>query len=328
MKKTLIASAVAAAALSANAFAMDPASDLAARLDSMPSVYGNIQLLVGYEDNQSGSSPYGFAGANDSGYGMSDNGSTIGFKHSHEIAPGIEGFFKAEFHFDANSQANNSGLGEKFDEAYIGVKGDFGQVLFGSEDTVYEWIDVTDHFETVSTPTEIDVTGESDQIQYVSPSMGGAQIGVTYQVNGEDSQGHNHRNGLQIAAKYKMEGITVSAAIDTADGATGTANNSTVFGLGASYAMDNFSVAGSYETQKDTGDVMSLLGTFTAGSNTFAAAYTFLSPDVSGGKDASQISLQALHNFSDNMYVYTEAYMVDLDGPEDNMVYVGATYAF
>jgi predicted porin len=325
MKKTLIASAVAAATLSTSVLAMDPASELAARLDSMPSVYGNIQLLMGYEDTQTGSG-YGFTDhADDSGYGMADNGSTIGFKHSHEISPGLEGFFKAEFHFDADDQKGNGGLGEKFDEAYIGLKGGFGKVQFGSDDTVYEWVDVTDHFESYSTPTEIDVTGEDNQIQYVSPDMSGLQLGLTLQVNGEDSQGNNHRNGLQVAAKYEKDGLGLVAAIDTAEGDVG-GNNSTVYAVGVSYAKDAFKVAASFETQEDNVDVISVLGTFSAGANTFAAAYSFVDHD-SGG-ETSQISLQALHNLSDNMYVYVEGYMMDHDGPEDNLLYVGATYAF
>ena len=85
MKKTLIASAVAAT-LSTSAFAMDSASDLAAKLDSMPTVYGNIQLAYYYADSDPGT--YGNA--------LVDNGSTIGLKHEHEIAPGLTGFLKIE----------------------------------------------------------------------------------------------------------------------------------------------------------------------------------------------------------------------------------------
>ncbi|MFT6030744.1 MAG: hypothetical protein ACI8O8_002490, partial [Oleiphilaceae bacterium] len=39
MKKTLIASAIAAATLTSNAFAMDPATDLAEMLEGMPTIY-------------------------------------------------------------------------------------------------------------------------------------------------------------------------------------------------------------------------------------------------------------------------------------------------
>lgn len=319
MKKTLIASVVAAAAISGSVMAAE-----------MPVVYGNIQWAVGYDDVTT-----------DSGYSVFDNGSTIGVKHSHDISPGLTGFFKAEFEFDATRKSGlqsavsadgdqgggSGGLGET-DEAYIGVKGDFGTILVGTEDTVYEWIDVTDQFETLSTPTEIDVTGEDKQLQYVSPTMNGMKVGISYQINGEDAEGNNHRNGVQLAAIYEMNNLTVAAALDTADGAVGSKNNSTVYALGVAYQMDQFGVAGSYETQADNVDVWSLLATANMGANSFKAGYAF--SDYDSGAEANQISLQALHNVSDSMYVYVEGYLIDQDKGMDDLrvVNLGATYSF
>jgi len=77
MKKTLIASAIAAISFSGVALAQD---------SNMPTVYGNIQLAVVYDDVKDGGNSIDHA----------DNGSTIGVKHDHMIAPGITGFFKAE----------------------------------------------------------------------------------------------------------------------------------------------------------------------------------------------------------------------------------------
>ena len=34
--------------------------------------------------------------------------------------------------------------------------------------------------------------------------------------------GNNHRNGVQLAAIYEMNNLTVAAALDTADGAVGS----------------------------------------------------------------------------------------------------------
>lgn len=49
--------------------------------------------------------------------------------HDHQVAPGVEGFFKAEFHFNADDN-NDAGSGiYEIDEAYVGVRGDnFGQI--------------------------------------------------------------------------------------------------------------------------------------------------------------------------------------------------------
>ena len=84
MKKTLIASAIAAATFSGSVFAQAEmsASELAAKMDSMPSVYGNIQYVLKHTNVDGGGSEVEHA----------DNGSTLGVKHDHEIAPGITGF--------------------------------------------------------------------------------------------------------------------------------------------------------------------------------------------------------------------------------------------
>ena len=211
MKKTLIASAVAAAALSTSAFAMDPASELAAKLDSMPTVYGNIQLAWAHTDVDPGNSET---------TGLVDNGSTIGFKHSHEISPGLTGFLKAELEFDADDKAGNGGL-NAFDEAYIGVKGDFGKVWVGSDDSVYEQnIDyVVNFFEYA----EYNIggsysTGEGDLVQYVSPSMGGFSAFGAVQINSNEDQGSAYP--YQLGVSYAVDAVTVALAMDSNDGYT------------------------------------------------------------------------------------------------------------
>ncbi len=309
MKKTLIASAVALATVSSTAFAMDPASELAARLDSMPTVYGNIQIAHFYEDD-----------GNSSNSELADGGSTIGFKHKHEISPGLEGFLKAEFHFDADDQDSNRGLGEKFDEAFIGVKGGFGTVLVGSEDTVYEWADVVDIFEQTGGNGEIAPDSESNTIHYYTPKLGGvATIGVTK--NFDNSGGSNY----QIAAKADVGPATIVGAYAIGDEINGMDYEDTLalaveVGIG-----DNVTVAGQYENYDDL-DYFAVLGVFSAGANQFAASYELADND---GDEESYLTVQALHNMSDNMYVYVEYMMTDPDeGDETDLVAIGATYAF
>ena len=59
---------------------------MAAKMDSMPSVYGNIQYAIAHDNFDGGPSNIEHF----------DNGSTLGVVHDHEIAPGVTGFFKIE----------------------------------------------------------------------------------------------------------------------------------------------------------------------------------------------------------------------------------------
>ncbi|MGQ7273775.1 porin [Marinobacter sp. V034] len=321
MKKTLIASAVAAATFSGAAMAQDV---------NLPTVYGNIQLAYMYSD---------YDGSNDQS--LFDNGSTIGVKHSHELMPGVEGFFKAELEFDADDKAGNGGL-NGFDEAYIGVKGDsFGQVWVGSDDSTYESAidEIANYYEVASQSIGgAYTTGEGDLIQYKTPSFGGLTLAGAVQING-DADNAEKSYPYQLAAMYEMAGLELAVAMDSNDGDTGYSsngadlNNENTYGLRASYNLDNLRVTGQYQTRKDVVDVYGIFGAYSMGSNTFAASWERGEPDVAGADDFDVYTVQALHNLSDNMYVYVEGYYGDGDdytatGDERKDIAFGGTYYF
>jgi predicted porin len=341
MKKTLIASAVAAATLSSTAFAMDPASDLAERLDSMPTLYGNIQLAWAGETVDNGTTE-------NSTNEFADNGSTFGIKHEHAISDDVTGFFKAEFHFDADEGGysdhgngtdadSHGGLGEKLDEAYIGVKGDFGSIQAGTDDTVYEWVDIMDMYEYTGLEGDLATQKEGDNIQYYSPEMSGVTVGVTVPVD-SDTQ-----FGGALAAKYAMDNIEVVLAYGLGREETGVESGD-AFGLGVTVGLDDLTLMAAYESkgessvgnvdQNDGTDYMAIMAQYAMGANNFALGYSMTEMDGTTDPESDSIYVQALHNVSDNMYVYLEYLMTSdsdntpaSDVDTDTLV-LGATYAF
>ena len=339
MKKTLIATAVAAATLSTGVLAQagaetaDARADaLAARIDSMPEVYGNIQLAILHENIDNGSSQIGHY----------DNGSTLGVTHDHEIAPGITGFFKAELEFDADDKAANGGL-NAFDEAYIGVKGDsFGQLWVGSDDSTFERaVDEIANYYEVATQNiggGYD-TGEGDLIQYMTPSFGGLTLHAAVQFNGEgDANVPGERSyPYQLAATFETNGIELAVAMDSNDGDRAysstnlSPNNENTYGARASFEQDNVRATALFKT-RDSSHIYGVIGYYTLGANAFAASWERSSPDQ--GEDVDVFSLQALHNLSDHMYVYVEGYLgtgddyQGLNQDDKTDLAVGATYYF
>ena len=99
----------------------------------------------------------------------------------------------------------------------------------------------------------------------------------------------------------------------------------------AELEKDNLRATLQYKT-RDSNDVFGVAGFYSMGANTFAAAWERVTPDQ--GEDLDLISLQALHNLSDHMYVYVEGYL----GTQDDQfgsgndtqtdVAVGGTYYF
>lgn len=321
MKKTLIASAIAAATFSGAAMA-----------EGMPTVYGNIQLATYYTDLDDAGSETGLV----------DNGTTLGVKHEHEIAPGITGFLKLELEgINADDKSYENGISD-LDEAYIGIKGDsFGQVWVGSDDSTYESAidEIANYYEYAeySIGGSYD-TGEGDLIQYSSPSFGGLQLHGAVQYNG-DGEKAEKSYPYQLAATYELDALELAVAMDSNDGDRAYAsstdgssiNNENTYGLRGSYSMGDLRLTAQYQTRKDAYDVWGLFAGYTMGANVFAASYEFADED-NGDGEVSTITVQALRNLSDNMYVFVEGYLNNEDdGTSDQdatQAVVGAVYYF
>lgn len=307
MKKTLIASAIAAATFSGSALAQTTASasELAAKMDSMPTVYGNIQYAIAHDNFDGGPSSVEHF----------DNGTTLGVTHDHEVAPGITGFFKLELEgINADDKSSSNGI-DALDEAYIGVKGDsFGQVWVGSDDSTYERAvdEIAQFYEVATLNIGPDyTTGEGDLIQYMSPSFGGLGLWAAVQFNGDNDTkagaGSDKSYPYQLAAVYEMDALELAAAVDSND--TNDGNNENTYGLRASYSLDNLRLTGEYHTRKDVGDLFGVMGVYTMGPNQFALSYELGIADDANDTERSTVTLQALHNLSDHMYVYFEGYL-------------------
>jgi predicted porin len=335
MKKTLLASAIAAATFSGSVLAMQNAAQLAERMDSMPQIYGNVQIAYSYTDSD------------DSDYTdeLFDNGSTIGVKHEHEIAPGITGFAKIELQgIESTEKGSGNGLTD-LDEAYIGVRGDsFGQVWIGSDDSRYEallgdygnWV-----YEIVTlNPYNSATTGEDDQIQYISPSFGGLTLHAGVQVNTRSEGAKSYP--YQLGASYSMDALTVSLVMDSNDGDTnygGSAadpSSENSYGLAVEYGMGDlvldayFDMRGG-DTLQAGNEQMGYMATYNMGANTFRVSYEMADADI-GDASTDVIMFQALHNVGDNMYVYVQGGQKNIDSgssdEEINQINVGSVYYF
>ncbi|MAO13666.1 porin [Marinobacter sp.] len=291
MKKTILASAIAAATFSGAALAQE---------SNLPTVYGNIQYAIAHDNFDGGPSTIEHF----------DNGSTLGVTHDHLIAPGVTGFFKIEIDQLAADDIDTR-QSFRIDEAYIGVKGDsFGQIWVGTDDSTYERAvtEIAEFYEVATLNRSVDyTTGEGDLVQYMSPSFGGLSVWAALQINGdEDTKGGSSKSyPYQLAAVYAVDALELAVAMDSND--TSDGNNENTYGLRASYNLDNLRLTGEFHTRKDASDTFGAMGVYTLGKNQFALSYELT--DFDNGDKADTITLQALHNLSDHMYVYFEGYL-------------------
>jgi predicted porin len=229
------------------------------------------------------------------------------------------------------------------------VKSDsFGQVLVGTDDSTYERAIVKiANFHEIGTGLDGSYsTGEGDQIQYTSPSFGGLILGASLQINGDGKVG-GKSYPYQLAAIYTVDDLELAFAMDSNDGALKYSsnsdldlNNENTYGLRATYSMGDLNVTGEYQTRKDVKDEFGIIGVYALGANQFSLAYQVVEDDTVGADNGNKedvIALQALHNLSDNMYVYAEGFFYSNDEDYDDTVAgsdnkqvaaVGAVYYF
>lgn len=227
MKKTLLATAIAGAlGASAAAQAATVYNQDGTQLD----IYGNIQIAYYSQD-----------AGDESVDEIADNGSTFGFAAQHIINDGLTGYLKLEFDdFQADEikvRGRDSG-----DQAYVGLKGNFGDVRLGSWDALIDdWIQdpiTNNEFADVSNSGYDDNYGtsdrEGDKFQYMSPSFGGLQFAVGTQYKG-DAEEHLTTDDL----------TTVNNPDDQVD-LVDTDGRASFFG-GVKYTVGAFSIAGVYD---------------------------------------------------------------------------------
>ena len=229
MKKTLLATAIAGALAASGAQAATVYNQDGTKLD----LYGNLQLAYANTNEDDGESTDEIA----------DNGSTLGVAGEHVIYDGLTGYFKYEFEGDADEIKGAGGL-DTGDQAYFGLKGNFGDARLGSWDpliddwiqdpiTNNEYFDVSDSNQNI---VGVENTREGDKISYMSPSFGGLQFAVGTQYEGDAEDGNSDDFS---AAAGPNAGDTYQADND-GDG------SASFFG-GLKYTAGAFSIAAVYD---------------------------------------------------------------------------------
>ncbi|EPC01265.1 hypothetical protein L861_11875 [Litchfieldella anticariensis FP35 = DSM 16096] len=245
MKKTLLATAIAGAlGASAAAQAATVYNQDGTKLD----LYGNIQLAYANTNDADGEDRDELA----------DNGSTFGLSGEHVITNDLIGYFKAEWEHDADEEKTAGGLNTG-DQAYLGLKGGFGDARLGSWDPLIddwiadpvsnnEYFDVSDSSQNI-----LGVANrEGNKLQYASPSLGGFQFAVGTQFEG-DAESENFSGSSNASAfaglKYAIGGFSIAAVYDNLDNNDGTYGPGVVTEdhLGGDYeAGDQYGITGQY----------------------------------------------------------------------------------
>jgi len=128
MKKSILALAVAAAL----------AAPLAAQADTI--LYGSARVSVDYNEDEGTDLLDG-----DGNWDVVNNASRLGVQGSEDLGGGLSAIYQYEFGVDATEGGNFNGNRPKF----VGLRGSFGQLTIGTQQTpYYEVVGINDTFNT------------------------------------------------------------------------------------------------------------------------------------------------------------------------------------
>ncbi|MDT8383946.1 MAG: porin [Gammaproteobacteria bacterium] len=300
MNKKLLAIAVGAAMVAGSTAVM--AAD-------EPTIYAKIHLSVDSMDN-------GGTGDAADGLFVSSNSSRLGIKGAVDLDGGMKAVYKYEM--STNYSTASGGLAGNRN-AYLGLKGGFGQIIAGRHDMPFKTVGrkadlfgdtIGDH----RTVTRAKVGGDDyadrrDNVLMYSNSFGAVDLAVAYapEETGKDN------TDMSIGIDFKQGPLKVMFAHEVHGGGNLTTNNdSTGDIITGAYKMNEMTFLAGYgqvsDLDGDKGDagqvtMMTLGGSMKAGMNTFKLQYTMAESDVSDTASAL-LALGVDHKLGKNTSVY------------------------
>ncbi len=257
------------------------------------------------------------------------NASAFFVKGAHDLGNGLKGLYK--LNFNPKFGDNFSSVGTR--DAYIGLSGGFGTVLFGRLSTPYKsstvkWDPFLGTFMQARASNGMSALHNGyvgNVLAYVN-KFGPAKVAVGVALdeapNGAETYG-NHATTASVNVPVGPVELALGY-IDVSE-MGGGADNASAVKVGVKYGSGPMSVAVQYE-QLDDGigdaDVIYGVGTFKAGSNTFALAYGVTQPDT--GSDKTYAALGVKHAFSKSVVLHAGVTKNETDGGNDDATLVGA----
>ena len=261
---------------------------------------------------------------------MKSNASRIGFKGKYQLDDGLEVVYKIEYEVGIDGTEKN-GQSIWARSQYVGLKGDFGEVLLGKNDTVTKQSQgKVDLFNDLNGDIKHLFKGENrvgNTVTYKTPKYNGFQVGATYVA----ADSVDAKDAYSLAAFYgdkklKKSKIFASVAHD-GDLKGYDVTRATVQGKVADIIL-----GGMVQTQKQkaTGDKMDgamVSAAYKVGKTTFKAQYQVA--DHKGGDTDHGTSVGADYKLGKNTKLYTFYTNLNFDtNSTQDYLAVGIEYKF
>lgn len=269
MKKSFIASAVAAGLLASGA------------AQAEPTVYGILHLSIdAFSDDHYASGGIAKPGSPE----MNSNTSAIGVKGSEDLGNGLKAIYKAEWKVEPFAKA---GLERR--DIWIGLKGGWGKLAAGTMSSNYKQMGgkIDPLYRTVAEgrgilnmqsrahkSAGIDGGRMTQALQYTTPKMGGFTVVLNTSISAADAGGSNADEALGAGIRWSNKSFLVYADYFDPSAAGTTGNDESIAKIGGKWSNKTFQVGAQYEATEDQfgGDYMYLNGLWNINKNNAVTA--------------------------------------------------------
>lgn len=276
MKKSLIALGVLAAVVGV------------AQAENTTTLYGSMAHSVVVAKK--------FNGDEKNNWDLDRSVARFGIRGTEDLSSGLQAFYRFEFNAYDNGLSGKEGTRY----AYLGLRGDFGTLTLGRQDTLFKQAtSFNDNFQDVyfgefhHGPNRL-----SKVISYVSPDMSGFKLGASMVLDGDNSvittSDSRGIDAWEAAAFYDANGIFAGGAYQSRDAGRKTDK---YYGGSVGYKNDTFKVGFGYEKQDKADSYYNLAGEYYLGNNTFRAGFGY--DDNKGKNDWFEYALGYQYNLSE-----------------------------
>jgi len=298
MKKTIIASAIAAVVAAPAAFA-----DV--------TISGNVNMEILDQDASTG-------------WDNSTNTDLV-FKASEDLGNGMKAGMKYHmFHDDGSDSVADTS---------VNLSGDFGTITAGRMETFnmayFHGFAAGDAAHDMTLEDTTGVQGRGNAVAYVSPSFNGLTVGLSSVIDAGAANSGTDSDDVdmqEIMVKYSNAGLTVAAGTTKHKG--GSASDEEITNIAVSYTMGDLKLAvldrsvensdGSVNTSTSAegdNDLTTVSATYKMGNNTLYAGVT----DSDDGQDGDWV-VSLKHSLSKRTSVYVAAKNDDSDDNTDTLI--------
>ncbi|MGH1542094.1 MAG: porin [Arenicella sp.] len=266
--------------------------------------------------------------------------SRFGLKGSQKITQGLSVIGRIEYGLDATDSKNESNLRLGF----VGLKGDLGQLTFGSQTLIWHKFVRGAFFNDGTDTLRLGTIRDSDQLNYLGKS-GGFSYGLGLQFKGKTGTGDDAQSNsdsvdtAQFGASYKSGNFILKGALlkDSAGENTGT-----LLGLRPEMTFGGTKVALVYFNASDDFDVYGANLCKDGGATTTAGLYAkqkigsgaihgrFMTKSCdTAGPEADSIKLEYVHFLSKKARFWVSGESLDKEaGADDTELQVGFRFDF